>query len=143
MRRNHLLIVVAAAFLALPEHRIHGEANAADHATGFLTDDIALAQNDSEAQNLTLIIRVTEGPEGDTPGAPISLARIILYLPGGVEMEGMTNSSGELVLDGLPNGLLKIQVVKTGWETAGSRIQLTQPQESLLFTLRPATPPTQ
>jgi len=143
MRHSQPLISIVAAVLAWPAGMAERPANAAGHMPTPSGDVIFLAQDDTANPKTSLVIHVTGSPAAQSPGAPIPFARVILHLSNGKEVEGVTNTAGELALDDIPYGRLKIQVTKTGWETAGSRTELSQPRETLRFTLRPDAPPSQ
>ena len=47
--------------------------------------------------------------------------------------EAKTNRNGVLVLDNLPTGLVKIQVIAKGYQTYGDEHKLTKPEEEILL----------
>ena len=50
--------------------------------------------------------------------------------------EAKTNRNGVLVLDNLPTGTLKIQVIAKGYQTYGDEHKLTNPKEELTILLK-------
>ena len=51
--------------------------------------------------------------------------------------EAKTNQKGTLVLDNIPTGAIKIQVIASGYQTYGDEHQLTKPEEDLTILLNP------
>jgi uncharacterized GH25 family protein len=50
--------------------------------------------------------------------------------------EAKTNGNGSLVLDGIPPGSVKIQVIAKGYQTYGDEQELTQPDETVTILLK-------
>ena len=51
--------------------------------------------------------------------------------------EAQTNKKGELMLDDIPLGHIKIQVIAKGYQTFGNEFELTKPEEDLTILLKP------
>ncbi|OFW02227.1 MAG: hypothetical protein A3G20_02630 [Acidobacteria bacterium RIFCSPLOWO2_12_FULL_59_11] len=54
-----------------------------------------------------------------------------------ISWEAKTNRNGVLVLNNLPTGSVKIQVIAKGYQTYGDEHKLTNPEEELTILLKP------
>ena len=51
--------------------------------------------------------------------------------------EAQTNRRGELVMDDIPPGHVKIQVIAKGYQTFGDEFDLQKPEENVTILLKP------
>jgi hypothetical protein len=102
-----------------------------------------VAQNDATTAQSSLTVTVVADANGQSPGGAIESARVVVTLPGGQEVQGVTNTAGKVRFDGIAYGAVKVQVLKTGWETAGTALDLASPTQTLQVTLKPDVPPAQ
>jgi hypothetical protein len=78
----------------------------------------------------------------DDNGKPLRNAAVILHpvgqsgkqSRGGFELK--TNSEGKTESDGIPYGMLRVQVVANGFQTFGQDYTINQPQQELVIRLK-------
>jgi hypothetical protein len=78
----------------------------------------------------------------DDNGKPIRNAAVILHpvgqsgkqSRGGFELK--TNSEGKTESDGIPYGMLRVQVIANGFQTFGQDYTINQPQQELVIRLK-------
>ena len=77
---------------------------------------------------------------------PVGSAHVVVRFVSGKKLfikdkrtswEAQTNKDGELVLDDLPLGNVKIQIIAKGYQTFGDNFELTQTDEELTILLKP------
>jgi len=90
---------------------------------------------------VSLVLTVVQGTEAKSPGTPIQGARVILTASSKDEEHGVTDGSGAVRFDNLEPGEFNVQVHKTGWVTAGSKINLQDASSGLEIPLKPDVPP--
>jgi hypothetical protein len=81
----------------------------------------------------------------DTNKQPVANAHVIVRFVKGKKFffkdkraswEAKTNGKGSLVLDGIPPGSVKIQVIAKGYQTYGDEHELSKPEEQLTILLK-------
>ncbi len=78
----------------------------------------------------------------DDNGKPVRNAAVILHpvaqhgkqSRGGFELK--TNSEGETESDGIPYGMLRVQVIAPGFQTFGQDYSIDQPQKEITIRLK-------
>jgi hypothetical protein len=78
----------------------------------------------------------------DDNGKPVRNAAVILHpvaehgkqSRGGFELK--TNSEGKTESDGIPYGMLRVQVIAHGFQTFGQDYTINQPQQELIIRLK-------
>ena len=77
---------------------------------------------------------------------PVASAHVVVHFVSGKKFfikdkrtswEAQTNRRGEVVLDDLPQGHVKIQVIAKGYRTFGEEFDLTKTEENLTILLKP------
>lgn len=135
MRRRSLAHRLAAAIFVLCGSAFGG--GMAEGAPVSMVAASALVQGETSKVSLTITVL------GRTSsGNAVKRARVVLTLPDESEVKGVTNASGEASFKGLPLGTIKVQVRKTGWETAGVALELASSAETLEVVLKADAPPT-
>lgn len=112
-------------------------------ANGAVAQTGAAAGGESASRRGSLTVTVTADDGAPSPGKPIASARVVVTLAGGEETQGDTDATGKIRFDRIAYGALKVQVLKTGWETAGSAFALDAPTKVLGLKLKPDLPPAQ
>ncbi len=94
----------------------------------------------NEVSRLTLHV-LTEADK-----KPVASAHVIVRFVSGKKLfikdkrtswEAQTNKKGDLVLDELPLGNVKIQVIAKGYQTFGDNFELTKTEEDLIILVKP------
>lgn len=93
---------------------------------------IARCESDAQPQKTKLVVIVTT--EEDT--LPVAGARIIITGPNDIDRSAKTNSNGEATILQLPREELTVQVIVTGFETAGKRVTLSSAVEKMTVTMK-------
>ena len=115
------------------------------YVTRLLALSLILAANSSAAapkdtSQLTLNV-LTEADN-----KPVANAHIVVRFVSGKKFfikdqrtswETQTNRKGEVVLDDVPLGHIKVQVIARGYQTFGNEFELTKPEEQLKILLKP------
>ena len=78
----------------------------------------------------------------DDNGKPVRNAAVILHpvggggkqLKGGLELK--TNAEGKTESDGVPYGMLRVQVIAPGFQTFGQDYTINQPQQEVVIRLK-------
>jgi hypothetical protein len=96
---------------------------------------IARCESDAQPQKTKLVVVVIT--EEDM--LPVAGARIIVTGPNDIDFSAKTNSSGEATILQLPGVELTVQVIATGFETAGKRVTLSSAIEKMTVTLKKST----
>jgi len=106
-------------------------------ATGLLVLSIlilpilAYGESDAQPEKSKLVITVITGEnESPVPGA-----RVIITGPNDIDRSAKTDSEGKATITKLPREKLTVQVVATGFETAGERVTLSQAVEAMTVTV--------
>jgi len=77
---------------------------------------------------------------------PIASAHVIVRFVSGKKLfikdkktswEAQTNRRGELIMDDIPPGHVKIQVIAKGYQTHGQEFEISKPEENLTILLKP------
>jgi hypothetical protein len=77
---------------------------------------------------------------------PVASAHIVLHFVSGKKFfikdkratwEAQTNRRGEVILDDLPQGHVKIQVIAKGYQTFGDEFELSKSEETLTILMKP------
>lgn len=77
---------------------------------------------------------------------PVASAHVIVRFVSGKKLfikdkktswEAQTNRRGELIMDDIPPGHLKIQVIAKGYQTFGEEVDISKPEENLTILLKP------
>ena len=101
-----------------------------------------LAARAADDDNSRLILQVLR----EEDKKPVASAHVVVHFVSGRKMlvkkkriswEAQTNRRGELVLDDIPRGQVKIQIIAKGFQTYGDQHELTKPEEQLTITLKP------
>jgi len=78
----------------------------------------------------------------DDNGKPVRNAAVILHPVGGSGRQSRggfelkTNSEGKTESDGIPYGMLRVQVIAHGFQTFGQDYSINQPQHELVIRLK-------
>ena len=78
----------------------------------------------------------------DDNGKPVRNAAVVLHpvegkgkqSKGGLELK--TNAEGKTESDGIPYGMLRVQVIATGFQTFGEDYSINQPEQELIIRLK-------
>jgi carboxypeptidase family protein len=78
----------------------------------------------------------------DSNGKPVRNASVILHAvnkngkqdKGGLQLK--TNAEGEAVLEGVPYGKLRVQVLASGFQTYGEDFEINQPEKEFVIKLK-------
>ena len=97
---------------------------------------------DDKKQNSGLASSITFAVIKDDNGKPVRNAAVILHpvaehgkqSRGGFELK--TNSEGKAETDGIPYGMLRVQVIAHGFQTFGEDYTIDQPQHELVIRLK-------
>lgn len=97
-----------------------------------------LVAADEETTRLTLrvLTEQTEKPVADAHVVVRFLVERKLRKDKRTSWEAKTNRGGDLVLDRLPYGPVKIQVIARGYQTHGEQYQLDKPKQELTIHLK-------
>jgi hypothetical protein len=77
---------------------------------------------------------------------PVASAHVVVRFISGKKLfikdkrttwEAQTNRRGEIMLDDIPKGHVKVQVIAKGYQTFGNEFELTKPEETLTILLKP------
>ena len=77
---------------------------------------------------------------------PVAKAHVIVRFVSGKKFfikdmrtswETQTNKKGEVMLEDIPMGHIKIQIIASGYQTFGEEFELTKPEEELTILLKP------
>jgi hypothetical protein len=98
----------------------------------FVTPAFAPGESDAQPQNSKLIITVT----AEEDKSPIAGARVIISGPNDIDRSATTNKNGKAKFLKLPHEELTVQVVATGFETAGKRVTLSLAVETMTVTMK-------
>ena len=99
---------------------------------------IALPPEETSRLNLQVLTEETK--------KPVASAHVVVRFVSGKKFfikdkrtswEAQTNKKGELMLDDIPLGHVKIQVIARGYQTFGNEFELTKPEEDLTILLKP------
>jgi len=93
---------------------------------------IARGESDAQPKNSKLIITVT----AEEDKSPVTGARVIITGPNDIDRSTKTDSNGETTIPKLPHEELTLQVVATGFETAGKRVTLSLAVETITVTMK-------
>ena len=81
----------------------------------------------------------------DDSKKPVASAHVVVRFVSGKKFfikdkrtswEAQTNKKGELMLEGIPLGKIKIQVIARGYQTFGDDFELQKPEENLTILLK-------
>jgi hypothetical protein len=123
MLRAFVLITVAAAMLYGDVPR----ALAADDDDSRLILQVLREEDKKPVASAHVVIRFIAGRNG----------KALFLKKKRTSWEAQTNRRGELVLDDIPMGQVKIQIIAKGFQTYGQDVELTKPEEQLTITLKP------
>jgi hypothetical protein len=93
-------------------------------------------------ENTRLIIEVLT----NEAKKPVASAHVVVRFVSGKKLfikkiqtswEAQTNKKGEVVLDDIPLGQVKIQVIAKGYQTFGDDFELSKPEETLTVLMKP------
>lgn len=94
----------------------------------------------NEVSRLTLHVLKEENKK------PVASAHVVVRFVSGKKLlikdirtswEAQTNKEGELVLDEIPQGNVKIQIIAKGYQTFGDDFELTKTDEDVTILLKP------
>ncbi len=77
---------------------------------------------------------------------PVASAHVVVHFISGKKLlikdkkttwEAQTNRRGEIIMDDIPKGHLKIQIIAKGYQTFGEEFDLSKPEENLTILLKP------
>lgn len=92
--------------------------------------------------NSRLILQVLT----DETKKPVASAHVVVRFVSGKKLfikdkrtswEAQTNRRGEIIMDDIPKGHVKIQVIAKGYQTFGNEFEVTKPEENLTILLKP------
>ena len=92
----------------------------------------ALAQSDAKPQKSKLVIIVVKAEDA----SPVPGARVYVTGANGIDRSTKTNKKGKAAVPKLPHQEVTVQVIATGFETAGKKITLSQKVEKVTITLK-------
>jgi hypothetical protein len=93
-------------------------------------------------ENSRLILQVLR----DETKKPVGSAHVVVRFVSGKKFfikdkhtswEAQTDRKGEVVLDDIPKGHIKVQVIAKGFQTFGDEYDLAKPEENLTILLKP------
>jgi len=78
----------------------------------------------------------------DDQGAPISRASVVVTRMKGKKLKGRalqlkTSNNGSAPLPPIDQGTYMLQVINTGFQTYGGKLELTEPEQTYTVTLKP------
>ena len=103
----------------------------------FSTSLFARNQKDESRMSSTSFVILK-----DDSGKPVRNAAVVLHPVGKNEKQGKsgfelkTDADGKTHFDGIPFGLLRVQVIAHGFQTFGNDYQISQPNQEITIRLR-------
>ena len=111
-------------------------------STNALSAPVASAPAAAADEPTRLIVRVLT----EESKKPVASAHVVVRFVSGKKLfikkiqtswEAQTNKKGELELDDIPLGQVKIQVIAKGYKTFGDNFELSKSEETLTILLKP------
>lgn len=96
------------------------------------------AQGNDDATRLTLQVlsESSKNPVADAHVVVRFTEQRMLRRDKRTSWEAKTNRKGVVVLDGIPRGTVKVQIIAKGYQTYGDERELSKPQEEVTVLLR-------
>ncbi len=93
-------------------------------------------------ENSRLIVQVMT----DETKKPVASAHVVVRFISGKTLliknkrttwEAQTNKRGEIIMEDIPKGRIRVQVIARGYQTYGNEIDVSQPEETVTILLKP------
>ena len=106
-------------------------------AAGLFAQDVAQDKDDSTRLTLQVLNESSKNPVADAHVIIRFTETRMLRRDKRTSWEAKTNRKGVVVLDGIPRGAVKVQVIAKGYQTYGNERELSKPEEEFTVLIHP------